>query len=66
MRSPRRKPIPEPPQRPGEAARAKLVEFRAELIRKLDRRIEGGDLALIANVQLAIVAIDDADRWVDP
>jgi hypothetical protein len=51
-----------PPQRPGEAARAKLVEFRAELIRKLDRRIEGGDLALIANVQLAIVAIDDADR----
>ncbi|HEU0155155.1 MAG TPA: hypothetical protein VFQ82_03735 [Stellaceae bacterium] len=55
-----------PPQRPGEAARAKLVEFRAELIRKLDRRIEGGDLTLIANVQLAIVAIDDADRWVDP
>jgi hypothetical protein len=45
---------------PGAAAREKLIEWRARLIDKLDRQIEGGDLALLGDIQMAIMAIDAA------
>lgn len=40
------------------ATHQQLAEMRAGLIDKLDTRIEGGDLALLASVQGAIAAID--------
>ncbi|HEY3910983.1 MAG TPA: hypothetical protein VGM07_13975 [Stellaceae bacterium] len=47
---------------PGATARSKLIGMRAALIDKLDRHLNGGDLALVASVQLAIIAIDDVGR----
>lgn len=49
---------------PGSTARERLVEMRARLIEKLDRQIEGGDLALLSNVQASIDAIDAAAKEV--
>jgi hypothetical protein len=43
----------------GATARAKLVQMRGELIAQLDRGIDGGSLALLFSLQLAIDAIDD-------
>jgi hypothetical protein len=44
--------------KPGSRALVQLCDMRRELIGRLDRAVTGGDLALLASVQLAIVAID--------
>ena len=42
----------------GAVARAKLIVMRREIIAQLDRGVDGGALALLGSVQLAIDAID--------
>jgi hypothetical protein len=44
--------------KPGSRARAQLCDMRRELIGRLDRAVTGDNLALLASVQSAIVAID--------
>jgi hypothetical protein len=41
-------------------ARAQLVDMRAQVIAQLDRKIDGGVLALLGTIQVAIWAIDAA------
>ena len=43
---------------PGSLACEKLVMLRRQLIERLDRQIDGGEVTLLANVQLAIDGID--------
>jgi hypothetical protein len=53
-------PVPDSP----DALRAELLRMRGELIARLRRRIDGGDLALLSTVQGAIgaLAADAAER----
>ena len=46
--------------KPGSRARVQLCDMRRELIGRLDRAVTGDNLALLASVQSAIVAIDAA------
>jgi hypothetical protein len=46
--------------KPGSRARVQLYDMRRELIGRLDRAVTGDNLALLASVQSAIVAIDAA------
>ncbi len=54
--------LPASPGPPGSIAREKLVEMRAALIAGLDLEIIGGSLALLANVQASILAIEAAAK----
>jgi hypothetical protein len=51
--------------KPGARARAQLCDMRRELIRRLDRDLTGGGMALLGSVQLAIDAIDDDSEGTD-
>lgn len=46
----------------GTRARLQLCDMRRELVRRLDRCVSGGDLALLGSVQLAIDAIDAVEE----
>jgi hypothetical protein len=51
--------------KPGARVRAQLCDLRRELIRRLDRDLTGGGMALFGSVQLAIDAIDDDSEGTD-
>jgi hypothetical protein len=42
----------------GDAAKEKLIPWRAKLIAKLDRSLNAEDVAMLGRVELAIFAID--------
>ncbi len=50
----------ETPSAFGAAARERLVQLRRLLIEKLESAVDGGNIALLASVQMAIDAIDAA------
>jgi hypothetical protein len=54
------------PPEVGSDLRSRLCEMRAELVGKLEQRIDGGMLALLGTVHGAISAVDAVPEEVDP